>query len=81
MNKKITIPIKGPVEVNPDILGGTPVIKGTRIPASLVFDLISRGYPMDTIQSEYPSLTKKKLSAFFALMSAFFNDNQKNVSL
>ncbi|MCH7641499.1 DUF433 domain-containing protein [Patescibacteria group bacterium] len=36
----ISIPIKYPVTVEPNVLGGTPVIKGTRIPASLVFDLL-----------------------------------------
>ena len=72
----ISIPIKDPVTVKPNVLGGTPVIKGTRIPASLVFDLPQRGYTFELITKEYPSLTKKKLSAFFSLVSKSFDATQ-----
>lgn len=76
MNKKksVNIPIKYPVVTNPEILGGIPVIKGTRIPASLVFELLKRGYSIQILKEEYPSLTQKKLTAFLALMSDSFND-------
>lgn len=73
MSNTITIPVKYPVVRDPKILGGTPVIKGTRIPASLVFDLVKRGYTQQLIQSEYPSLSGRKLSALFSLMSDRFN--------
>lgn len=75
---KIQIPLEGPVVSNPKILGGTPIIKGSRIPASLLFDLISRGYPLSVIQQEYPSLTPKNISAFFSLMSKHFDVPQEN---
>lgn len=73
----ISIPVKDPVSVNPKILGGTPVVKGTRIPASLVVDLIEKGYSFDLITKEYPSLTKRKLSAFLKLISDSFDAAQK----
>lgn len=69
MKKSIPIPLKDPVSVNPKILGGVPVIKGTRIPASLVFDLLEKGYTFNIITKEYPSLSEKKLSAFMKLIS------------
>lgn len=75
MKQSISIPIKDPVTVSPDILGGTPVIKGTRIPASLVFDLLEKGYTFDIITKEYPSLSERKLSAFLNLVSQSFNDS------
>jgi len=76
----ISIPIKDPVTVKHNVLGGTPVIKGTRIPASLVFDLLQRGYSFDLIAKEYPSLTKRKLSDFFKLISKSFDaPNKKTV--
>jgi len=70
---EVTIPIKYPVVSNSKILGGIPVIQGTRIPASLIFDLLQRGYTLDIIRREYPSLSLKKLSAFFSLMAQSFN--------
>ena len=72
---KLNIPIKYPVAVNPKILGGMPVIKGTRIPASLVFDLLKRGYSVQLIRNEYPSLSVRKINAFLSLMSASFDDS------
>jgi len=74
MKKNVNIPIKYPVVSDPSVLGGTPVIYGTRIPASLVLDLIRRGYNTQILKDEYPSLTLKKLSAFMALMSESFDD-------
>ena len=53
------------------------MIKGTRIPASLVFDLLQRGYTFELITKEYPSLTKRKLSAFFKLVSKSFDAPKK----
>jgi uncharacterized protein (DUF433 family) len=70
MKKRFKIPLKYPVVSDPDILGGTPVIKGSRIPASLVLELRRRGYHLKLIQTEYPSLSYRKLSDFFAMISS-----------
>ncbi len=69
----IQIPIKDPVIINPNILGGTPVIKGTRIPAALVFELLKTGYSLEIITKEYPSLSRPKLAAFMKLVSTSFD--------
>ena len=46
------------IEVDPDILGGKPVIKGTRVPVDLVLELVELGYSIDRIIEEYPHLSK-----------------------
>jgi uncharacterized protein (DUF433 family) len=51
------------VEVNPKILGGKPVIKGTRIPVYLVLELLSAGYDFKRIIAAYPSLTEEDVRA------------------
>ncbi|MFQ5981492.1 MAG: DUF433 domain-containing protein [Candidatus Heimdallarchaeota archaeon] len=43
--------------VDPEILGGKPVIKGTRIPVELIFELSGIGYSIEQIIEEYPYLT------------------------
>ncbi len=48
----------GIVESNPNILGGKPIIKGTRIPIKFVFDLLGQGYKIDEILEEYPTLSR-----------------------
>jgi len=45
------------IVIDPDILAGHPVIKGTRIPVSLILNLLSHGYSFEKIISEYPELT------------------------
>jgi uncharacterized protein (DUF433 family) len=51
------------IEVNPKILGGKPVIKGTRIPVYLILELLSAGYSFKRIIKAYPSLTEADVKA------------------
>jgi uncharacterized protein (DUF433 family) len=51
------------IEVNPRILGGKPVIKGTRIPVYLILELLSAGYDFKRIIKAYPTLTKEDIKA------------------
>jgi len=46
------------IESNPEILGGKPIIKGTRIPVALVYELIGLNYSLDQIIEEYPHLKR-----------------------
>ncbi len=55
------------IETDPDILGGTPVIKGTRIPVSLIFELVGLGYTIDKIIEFYPDLTKEIIIKILAI--------------
>jgi uncharacterized protein (DUF433 family) len=49
------------IESNPEILGGKPVVQGTRIPVELVLELVQAGYSVDDILKEYPHLRRDKL--------------------
>lgn len=51
------------IEVNPEIMGGQPVIKGTRIPIARVMALIAHGYKLKDFKKDYPyvKLTSKNL--------------------
>lgn len=49
------------IVIDPDILGGTPVIAGTRIPVERVYQLIKQGYSVEKLQTEYSWVDKKKL--------------------
>jgi uncharacterized protein (DUF433 family) len=51
------------IEVNPRILGGKPVIKGTRIPVYLILELLSAGYDFERIAKAYPTLTEEDIRA------------------
>jgi len=44
--------------VNPNILGGAPVFKGTRVPVRTLFEYLERGYSIEEFLECFPSVTK-----------------------
>ena len=44
------------IEMNPTVCNGKPVIKGTRIPVSVIFEQVAEGESWDKIISGYPEL-------------------------
>ncbi len=51
------------ITVNPKILGGKPIIKGTRISVEFILDLLSSDVSEDEILEDYPHLTKEDIHA------------------
>ena len=47
---------------DPDIMRGSPVYRGTRIPVQLVADMLSQGATPEEIVEGYPSLDKEKVA-------------------
>jgi uncharacterized protein (DUF433 family) len=47
------------ITVNPEILGGTPVFKGTRVPVRTLFEYLERGYSLEEFVECFPSVTKE----------------------
>ena len=56
------------VEENPEILSGTPIIRGTRIPVYDVASLIEEQTPMDELKELYPRLSEEqfRLASLYA---------------
>jgi len=56
------------VVVDPHILAGKPVIRGTRIPVYLIIELIATGMNIKDVLKEYPELKEDdvKASLFYA---------------
>ncbi len=42
------------IEVNPKILGGQPVVRGTRVPIARLVALIVQGYKLPDFKKDYP---------------------------
>ena len=51
------------IEVNPKILCGKAVIKGTRVPVYLILELLSAGYDFKRIMEAYPQLKEEDIKA------------------
>lgn len=45
--------------VDPDILGGTPVFKGTRVPVNTLFEYLENNYTLDEFLECFPSVTRE----------------------
>ena len=57
------------IQTNPKILGGAPIVKGTRIPIARVMALIGMGYTLAKLKRELPDLvrlTKKDLASLLS---------------
>jgi len=51
------------IVVDPNILAGKPVIKGTRIPVYLIIELIATGMNIKDVLKEYPELKEEDVKA------------------
>mgnify|MGYP003574528261 FL=1 len=51
------------ITANPYILGGKPIIKGTRMSVEFILELLSSGVTEDEIVLDYPHLTKEDIQA------------------
>ncbi len=45
--------------IDPKVLAGKPIIKGTRISVEFILEILSAGMTIEEIIKEYPHLTKK----------------------
>ena len=48
----------GHVVRDPEILGGTPVFKGTRVPARILFEYLADGLSLDYFLESFPSVER-----------------------
>ena len=51
------------IELNPKVCDGKPVVKGTRIPVSVILEQIAAGETWDTVLAGYPELKKEDIQA------------------
>lgn len=51
------------ITINPEIMGGTPVFKGTRVPVKALSDYLSTGETIDTFLNDFPSVNREKVTA------------------
>ncbi len=47
------------ITMDADILGGTPVFKGTRVPVKTLFDYLADNLPLDYFLESFPSVSRE----------------------
>ena len=48
------------IQINPNILGGTPVFEGTRVPVENFFDHIENGVTIEEFILDFPTVTREQ---------------------
>jgi uncharacterized protein (DUF433 family) len=64
MPKKVSM-IYGQISIDPEIMSGTPVFAGTRVPIQNLFDYIEGGDDLSDFLEDFPSVSK---DAAFAVL-------------
>ena len=54
---------KSAIESKPDIMGGTPVFKGTRVPVQTLFDYLEGGDSIAEFLKGFPTVSEKQVIA------------------
>ncbi|MFL5091800.1 MAG: DUF433 domain-containing protein [Xanthobacteraceae bacterium] len=62
------------IELNPEIMGGKPVIRGTRVPVELILRKLGAGLPPAAMLRDYPRLTLDDIRAAQAFAADYLAD-------
>jgi uncharacterized protein (DUF433 family) len=62
------------IEMNPDIMGGKRVVRGTRVPVELILRKLGAGMPLKTILADHPQLTHDDIHAAQAFAADYLAD-------
>jgi len=57
------MPLEDRIALNPDVLVGKPVIRGTRLAVEFVIDLLAQGWTYEDILRDYPGITIEDIHA------------------
>jgi uncharacterized protein (DUF433 family) len=61
--------IKNHINIDPEILGGQPVFKGTRVPVESLFDHLENGITINEFLDDFPGVSKEQVVAVIEIAS------------
>jgi uncharacterized protein (DUF433 family) len=64
------------IEINPEIMGGKPVIRGTRVPVELVLRKLGAGLDATAIIAAHPRLTPDDIRAAQTFAADYLADEE-----
>ena len=59
--------MQSPISVSRDVLGGTPVFAGTRVPVQTLLDYLEAGESIDDFLEGFPSVRREQVVTFLEL--------------
>lgn len=48
---------------DPEILGGSPIFRGTRVPGKALLDYLQAGRTLEEFLDDFPSVTRQRIEA------------------
>ena len=57
------------IHSDPEIMGGTPVFVGTRVPVKTLFDYLAAGDPLEEFLDNFPTVSPEMVTATLGLAS------------
>ena len=55
--------IKAIISIDPEVMSGQPVFKGTRVPVESLFDHLEAGVSLDAFLEDFPTVSKEQAVA------------------
>jgi uncharacterized protein (DUF433 family) len=55
------------IQIDPEILGGTPVFWGTRVPIKNLFDYLEEGETVSIFLEDFPTVSREQVSRVLAI--------------
>ncbi len=65
----ITLSETLPITVDRNVMSGTPVFRGTRVPVRTLFDYIADGNNIDEFLDNFPTVTKEQVLKLLDLIT------------
>jgi len=62
------------INIDPEIMSGTPVFNGTRVPIYILFDYIEGGEPLSEFLKNYPSVSHEQAVSVLDLAEKYVTD-------
>ncbi len=60
---------KGPIQKSDDVMGGTPVFSGTRVPVRTLIDYLEGGDNVNQFLDDFPTVSKELVIQVLELLS------------
>ena len=68
------------INIDPEILGGTPVFRGTRVPIKFLFDYLEGEESIETFIEHYPTVTKEQITEVLHLAGELITSEKEAAS-
>ena len=63
------------INIDPEILGGTPVFSGTRVPIKNLFDYLETGESIETFLNEFDGVRREQVIKILEISEKLINSN------